>query len=715
MDKIKALLKAEFSLRDEQVNNVIELIDEGNTIPFIARYRKEKTDGMTDEVLRDFNDRLTYLRNLEDKKAEITRLIDEQGNLTNEISASINAAVTLTELEDIYRPFRPKRRTRASIAKEKGLEPLAMIIFAQAEETNPYSEAEKFIDPEKGVESAEDAIAGASDIIAEQISDDPEYRKILRELTLHNGIIVTKAAKEEDSVYNMYYEFSEKASKIAHHRLLAVNRGEKEGFLSVKLEMDEEIIFRYLLGKTVKSSASPCSAIVEAATRDSYSRLIEPSVATEIRNMLTEQAQESSIKVFSKNLSGLLLQPPVKGKVVLGVDPGYRTGCKLAVVDETGKVLETGVAYFTLPIHDKEKSKRLIKKMITENGVSLVSVGNGTASKESEIFVSELIKEINHPVHYMMTNEAGASVYSASKLATEEFPDYDVSLRSAVSIARRLQDPLSELVKIEPKSIGVGQYQHDMNQKRLGEALGGVVEDCVNSVGVDLNTASPSLLSYVAGINKTIAKNIETYRNEIGKFSKRKDLLKVPKLGAKAFEQCAGFLRITDGTEPLDNTSVHPESYKAAMEMLKKLEYTMDDVLAGKLTELKDRVKKYGAEKLAEETGIGVPTLNDIADSLLKRGRDPREELPQPVLRTDVMDINDLKPGMEMTGTVRNVIDFGAFVDIGVHQDGLVHISQICDRYIKHPSEVLGVGDIVKVKILDVDTKKNRISLTMKF
>ena len=715
MDKIKALLKAEFSLRDEQVNNVIELIDEGNTIPFIARYRKEKTDGMTDEVLRDFNDRLTYLRNLEDKKAEITRLIDEQGNLTNEISASINAAVTLTELEDIYRPFRPKRRTRASIAKEKGLEPLAMIIFAQAEETNPYSEAEKFIDVEKGVETAEDAIAGASDIIAEQISDDPAYRKILRELTLHNGIIVTKAAKEEDSVYNMYYEFSEKASKIAHHRLLAVNRGEKEGFLSVKLEMDEEIIFRYLLGKTVKNNASPCGAIVEAATRDSYSRLIEPSVATEIRNMLTEQAQESSIKVFSKNLSGLLLQPPVKGKVVLGVDPGYRTGCKLAVVDETGKVLDTGVAYFTLPIHDKEKSKRLIKKMITENGVSLVSVGNGTASKESEIFVSELIKEINHPVHYMMTNEAGASVYSASKLATEEFPDYDVSLRSAVSIARRLQDPLAELVKIDPKSIGVGQYQHDMNQKRLGEALGGVVEDCVNSVGVDLNTASPSLLSYVAGINKTIAKNIETYRNEIGKFSKRKDLLKVPKLGAKAFEQCAGFLRITDGTEPLDNTSVHPESYKAALEMLKKLEYSMDDVLAGKLTELKDRIKKYGAEKLAEETGIGVPTLNDIADSLLKRGRDPREELPQPVLRTDVMDINDLKPGMEMTGTVRNVIDFGAFVDIGVHQDGLVHISQICDRYIKHPSEVLGVGDIVKVKILDVDTKKNRISLTMKF
>ncbi len=715
MDKIKALLKEEFSLRDEQVNNVIQLIDEGNTIPFIARYRKEKTDGMTDEVLRDFNDRLTYLRNLEDKKAEITRLIDEQGNLTNEISENINAAVTLTELDDIYRPFRPKRRTRASIAKEKGLEPLAELIFAQANETDPYTAAEGFIDSEKGVETAEDAIAGASDIIAEQISDNPNFRKILRELTLHNGIIVTKATKEEDSVYNMYYEFSEKASKIAHHRLLAINRGEKEGFLNVKLEMDEEIIFRYLLSKTVTNNASPCAPLMEAATRDSYSRLIEPSVATEIRNMLTEEAQESSIKVFSKNLSGLLLQPPVKGKVVLGVDPGYRTGCKLAVVDETGKVLDTGVAYFTLPIHDKEKSRRLIKKMITENGVSLVSVGNGTASKESEIFIADLIKEINHPVHYMMTNEAGASVYSASKLATEEFPDYDVSLRSAVSIARRLQDPLAELVKIDPKSIGVGQYQHDMNQKRLGEALGGVVEDCVNSVGVDLNTASPSLLSYVAGINKTIAKNIEVYRNEIGKFSKRKDLLKVPKLGAKAFEQCAGFLRITDGSEPLDNTSVHPESYKAAMEMLKKLDYTMDDVLSGKLIELKNRIKKYGAEKLAEETGIGVPTLNDIADSLLKRGRDPREELPQPVLRSDVMDINDLKPGMEMTGTVRNVIDFGAFVDIGVHQDGLVHISQICDKYIKHPSEVLNVGDIIKVKILDVDTKKNRISLTMKF
>ena len=714
MDKIKAILKEEFSLRDEQINNTIALIDEGNTIPFIARYRKEKTGAMTDEVLRDFAERLAYLRNLEDKKAEISRLIEEQGNLTEEISANIQKAVTMTELEDIYRPFRPKRRTRASIAKEKGLEPLAELIFAQDDSTDAIAAAAEYIDAEKGVESAEDAIAGASDIIAEKVSDDPEFRKTIRELTIHNALITTKAAKDEDSVYSMYYEFSEKASKIAHHRLLAVNRGEKEGFLSVKLDMDEEIIFRYLIGKTVTGKGS-CSEIVDAAVRDSYSRLIEPSVATEIRNMLTEAAQEASIKVFSKNLSGLLLQPPVKNNVVLGVDPGYRTGCKLAVVDETGKVLQTGVGYFTLPNHDKDKAKAQIKRMIEENAVSLVSIGNGTASKESEIFIADLIKTINHPVHYMMTNEAGASVYSASKLATEEFPDYDVSLRSAVSIARRLQDPLAELVKIDPKSIGVGQYQHDMNQKRLGEALGGVVENCVNTVGVDLNTASPSLLSYVAGINKTIAKNIEAYRNEIGKFSKRNELLKVPKLGAKAFEQCAGFLRITDGKEPLDNTSVHPESYKACMAILDKLGYTMEDVISGRLAELKDRIKKYGASKLAEETGVGVPTLNDIADSLLKRGRDPREELPQPVLRSDVMDMNDLKSGMEMTGTVRNVIDFGAFVDIGVHQDGLVHISQICDRYIKHPSEVLNVGDIIKVKILDVDLNKKRISLTMKF
>lgn len=714
MDKIQVLLQEEFSLQSWQVENVISLIDDGNTIPFIARYRKEKTGEMSDEILRSFSERLTYLRNLEEKKAEITRLIDEQEKLTPEIAASIEKAVTLTELEDIYRPFRPKRRTRASIAKEKGLEPLAEIILQQLSETNLTAEAEKFIDTEKGVESAEEAIAGASDIIAEQISDDPEYRKIIRELTLRNGIIVTKASTEEDSVYSQYYDFSEAAGKIAHHRLLAVNRGEKEGFLSVKLEMDSEIIFNYLLKRVVTNPDSECGKAVKAAAEDSYSRLIEPSVATEIRNMLTEEAQESSIKVFSKNLNGLLLQPPVKGKCVLGVDPGYRTGCKLAVVDETGKVLKTGVGYFTLPNHDSDKARAMIKKIIIDYNVNIVSIGNGTASKESEIFISDLIKEIDRPVYYAMTNEAGASVYSASKLATEEFPNYDVSLRSAVSIARRLQDPLAELVKIDPKSIGVGQYQHDMNQKRLGEALGGVVEDCVNSVGVDLNTASPSLLSYVAGINKTIAKNIEIYRNEIGKFTKRKELLKVPKLGAKAFEQCAGFLRIPDGTEVMDNTSVHPESYSAALTVLKNLGYTTDDVLSGNLGEMKNKIKAYGEQKLAEEAGIGIPTLRDIADSLQKRGRDMRDELPKPVLRTDVMSMEDLKPGMEMTGTVRNVIDFGAFIDIGVHQDGLVHISQICDKYIKHPSEVLHVGDIVKVKILDVDVAKKRISLTMR-
>ncbi|MBP3360503.1 MAG: RNA-binding transcriptional accessory protein [Clostridia bacterium] len=714
MDKIKAVLKEEFGLADYQVNNVIELIDDGNTIPFIARYRKEKTGEMSDEVLRSFFDRLSYLRSLEDKKSETARLIDEQGKLTEEISASIAAAATLTELEDIYRPFRPKRRTRASIARDRGLAPLAELLFAQGADTVPEEAAAAFIDAEKGVENNDEALAGARDIIAEEVSDDPQFRKIIRELTMHNAVISSKAAKEEDSVYINYYDFSEKASKLAPHRTLALNRGEKEGFLSVKLEMDEDIIFNYLLKKTVVNPSSPCAPQVEAAVRDSYSRLIAPSVATEIRNMLTEAAQESSIKVFGKNLSGLLLQPPVKGQTVLGVDPGYRTGCKLAVVDETGKVLATGVGYFTLPNHDREKAEKLVGKLISDNNVSLVSIGNGTASKEAEIFIAGLIGKLDRPVYYMMTNEAGASVYSASKLATEEFPEYDVSLRSAVSIARRLQDPLAELVKIDPKSIGVGQYQHDMNQKRLGETLGAVVEDCVNSVGVDLNTASPSLLSYVAGINKTIAKNIEAYRNEIGKFTKRKELLKVPKLGAKAFEQCAGFLRITDGSVALDNTSVHPESYEAAGIILSHLGYSEEDVFSGNLDGLKDKIKSYGASRLAEEAGIGLPTLRDIADSLLKRGRDPRDELPKPVLRTDVMSMEDLKPGMEMTGTVRNVIDFGAFVDIGVHQDGLVHISQICDKYISHPSEVLQVGDIIKVKVLDVDVKKNRISLTMK-
>lgn len=715
MDKITSILMSEFNVAEWQVKNTIGLIDDGNTIPFIARYRKEVTGELSDEVLRSFYDRLTYLRNLEDKKAEINRLIDEQGNLTEEIAASIENAKTMTELEDIYRPFRPKRRTRASIAKEKGLLPLAEILLAQENlQESLLNIAKTFIDTEKEVNSEEDALAGAMDILAEQFSDDPEYRKTIRELTYYNALIVSKGTTEEDSVYSLYYEFSEPVSKIAHHRLLALNRGEKEGFLSVKTELDTEIITKYLERNIIKNEKSEAAEYLKLTIADSYSRLIAPSVETEIRNILTDNAQEASIKIFSKNLSGLLLQPPIKGHTVLGVDPGYRTGCKLAVVDDTGKVLATGIGYFTLPHHDSEKSKKQIKKMISDYNVDIISIGNGTASKESEIFISDLIAELDRPVYYMMTNEAGASVYSASKLATEEFPDYDVALRSAVSIARRLQDPLAELVKIDPKSIGVGQYQHDMNQKRLAGALDGVVEDCVNSVGVDLNTASPSLLSYVSGINKTIAKNITVYRDETGKFKNRKELLKVPKLGAKAYEQCAGFLRVSDGDNLMDNTSVHPESYSAALTLLEKLGYSLDDVANNNISDIFTRLKKNNITEMAAELGVGVPTIKDIADALLKRGRDPREDLPQPVLRKDVLGMEDLNPGMILTGTVRNVIDFGAFVDIGVHQDGLVHISQICNKYIKHPTEVLNVGDIVQVKVLEVDVKKKRISLTMR-
>lgn len=714
-NKIVDILTSEFKIEKWQVTNTIELIDEGNTIPFIARYRKEKTGTLSDEVLRDFSERLTYLRNLEDKKAEIARLIDEQGKLTEELTLAITNANTLSELEDIYRPYRPKRRTRATIAKEKGLEPLAIILFKQEiYEGSIDSVALDFIDAEKGVETTEDALNGAMDIIAEAISDNADYRKSIRSMTLRNAMLVSKAATEEDSVYRLYYDFSEPLSKLAHHRLLAVNRGEKEGFLSVKIELDEQPIINYLHRQVASRKRAITTEYVEAAAEDAYSRLIAPSISNEIRNLLTENAEEASIKVFRKNLSGLLLQPPVKGNVVLGFDPGYRTGCKVAVVDETGKVLDTGIVYCTLPIHDKEKAKTVLKNLITKHNVNIVSIGNGTASKESEIFVSDLIKELDRTVYYVMTNEAGASVYSASKLATEEFPQFDVALRSAVSIARRLQDPLAELVKIDPKSIGVGQYQHDMNQKRLGEALGGVVEGCVNSVGVDLNTASPSLLSYVAGVNSTVAKNIIAYREENGKFSSRKELLKVPKLGNKAFEQCAGFLRIPDSDNVLDNTSVHPESYKAAEELLKKLDYTVQDVAEGNISDIKSRLAQLDTALFASELGIGQITLEDIADSLLKRGRDPREELPQPVLRSDILSMEDLKTGMILTGTVRNVIDFGAFVDIGVHQDGLVHISHICDKYIKHPTDVLSVGDIVKVKVLDVDVKKKRISLTMR-
>ena len=714
-NKIIDIITAEFGLERWQTENTVALIDDGNTIPFIARYRKEKTGTLSDEVLRDFSQRLIYLRNLEEKKEEITRLIDEQEKLTPELSEAIQKAVTLSELEDIYRPYRPKRRTRATIAREKGLDPLAVILFKQ-ENTDKTAEelAEPFINAEKGVETAQDALNGAMDIIAEAISDSADYRKAIRSMTMHDAFLTAKAAKEEDSVYRLYYDFSEPLEKLANHRLLAINRGEKEGFLSVKIEMNEEPVINYLHRQVASKRQSVTTPYVKLAAEDAYRRLIAPSIATEIRNSLTENAQEASIKVFSQNLSGLLLQPPVKGHVVLGLDPGYRTGCKIAVVDETGKVLDTGIVYCTLPIHDKEKAKRVLKGLIEKHNVDLISIGNGTASKESEILVSELIKELDKKVYYMMTNEAGASVYSASKLATEEFPQYDVALRSAVSIARRLQDPLAELVKIDPKSIGVGQYQHDMNQKRLGEALGGVVESCVNSVGVDLNTASPSLLSYVAGINGTVAKNIAAYREENGKFSSRKELLKVPKLGNKAFEHCAGFLRIADGKNVLDNTAVHPESYDAAAALLERLGYSKEDVVSGNLDDIKKRLSRLNTAELADTLGIGEITLTDIADSLLKRGRDPREELPQPVLRSDILSMEDLNPGMTLTGTVRNVIDFGAFVDIGVHQDGLVHISQICDRFIKHPTDVLSVGDVVKVKILEIDVPKKRISLTMR-
>lgn len=714
MDLITKTLIEEFSLMEFQAVNTIKLIDEGNTIPFIARYRKEKTGELSDEILRGFYERLCYLRNIEEKKADIIRLIDEQGQLTPELEAAINNSKTITELDDIYRPFRPKRRTRATIAKEKGLEPLAQIILSQDKNSDIEKIASEYINDEKEVLTVEDALGGAMDIIAEIISDNADFRKELRFMTYNSGILSTKAATEEDSVYRMYYDFSEPISKIANHRILAINRGEKEGFLSTKLEVDEETLVQYLKNELITTKSSPCAKYIELAAEDSYKRLIAPSIETETRNILTDRAQEAAIKIFSKNLNGLLLQPPIKGKTVLGLDPGYRTGCKVAVVDETGKVLDTNVVYCTLPNHDKDKAKSILKTLIAKHDVDLISIGNGTASKETQMLVADLLAEIDKKVFYMVVSEAGASVYSASKLATEEFPEYDVSLRSAVSIARRLQDPLAELVKIDPKAIGVGQYQHDMNQKRLGEALGGVVEDCVNSVGVDLNTASPSLLSYVAGINSTVAKNITLYREENGKFKNRKQLLKVSKLGNKAFEQCAGFLRITDGDNVFDNTSVHPESYTAASKLLEKLDFTQDDVSSGNLLGMKDKLSRLNLKELAEELGVGLPTLKDICEGLVKKGRDPRDELPKPVLLTDVMDINDLKPDMIMTGTVRNVIDFGAFVDIGVHQDGLVHISQICDRYIKHPTDVLGVGDIVKVKILDVDVKKNKISLTMK-
>ncbi|MBQ9375228.1 MAG: RNA-binding transcriptional accessory protein [Ruminococcus sp.] len=714
--EINKILAEEFKLKQEQIDNTIALIDEGMTIPFIARYRKERTGSLDDQILREIFDRLTYLRNLEKRKAEITASITEQEKMTDEIADAIAKAVTLVEVEDIYRPFKPKRKTRASVAREKGLEPLAKLIIAQELDANPSAEAEKYIDEEKGVESAESAVAGAMDIIAEDISDNAALRKYLRTLFGQIGRIVSKASDEEaETVYENYYEFSEPVSKIAGHRILAIDRGEKEGALKVSIDVPEGAGERACISK-FKLNDSDCGKLVEEACIDSYKRLIYPSIEREIRSDLSEKAQEGAIKVFSSNLRQLLMQPPVKGHCTLGLDPAYRTGCKIAVVDQTGKVLDTTVVYPTPPQNKIAEAKKILSKLIEKYNVTTISIGNGTASRESEAFVAELIKEIPQKVSYMVVSEAGASVYSASKLAAQEFPEFDVSLRSAVSIARRLQDPLAELVKIDPKAIGVGQYQHDMPKARLDEALSGVVENCVNSVGVDLNTASHSLLSYIAGVNATVAKNIVAYREENGEFSDRKQLLKVPKLGAKAYEQCAGFLRIQGGKNPLDNTSVHPESYNAAKQLLEKCGLSLDDIsVSTSMETLDSTVSKLGSNTLADEIGIGVPTLTDIITELKKPGRDPRDELPPPLMRSgDIMELKDLKPGMELMGTVRNVIDFGAFVDIGVHEDGLVHISQLCDRYIKHPLEVVKVGDVVKVRVLDVDVKKKRISLTMK-
>ena len=713
MDIIKQLA-AELGLKEWQIENTVKLIDEGNTIPFISRYRKEATGELNDEILRVLDERLSYLRNMEERKEDVKRIIAEQGNLTPELESAIDACQKLTEIEDLYRPFRPKRKTRATVAKAKGLEPLALKIYEQSADYDYQNDALNYINAEKEVSSAEDAVQGAMDIIAEMVSDNAKHRKVLRNMTFKTGIITVKAAKDEDSVYRMYYDFSESCLKIAPHRILAVDRGEKEGFLSVSIEPDLDRIMNYLTGCEVTSS-SPSSSVVDEAVRDSYSRLIAPSIEREIRGELTETAQEQAMKVFKVNLKNLLMQPPIHGKVVIGLDPGYRTGCKVGVVDATGKVLDTGVIYVTHSDAQKESAKEYIKALINKYDVDLISIGNGTASKETEMFAAELLKSIpGTKVRYIITNEAGASVYSASKLGAEEFPDFDVTRRSAISIARRIQDPLAELVKIDPKAIGVGQYQHDMNQKRLSETLGGVVEDAVNSVGVDLNTASAPLLSHISGISATVSKNIVSYREAEGAFSSRTQLKKVPKLGPKAFEQCAGFLRIKDGKNVLDNTSVHPESYDAAKKLLDILGYSVDDVKNGGLDKLKADAKKYGVEKLAAELEIGVPTLYDIIAELTKPGRDPRDEVEQPILRSDVMSIEDLKEGMILTGTVRNVIDFGAFVDIGVHQDGLVHISQLSDKYVKNPMDVVSVGDIVKVRVLEADSKKNRISLSMK-
>ena len=710
---IIAKISEELGIKRHQTEAAVKLIDEGNTIPFIARYRKEATGALNDEVLRNLSERLTYLRGLEERKETVLASIEEQEKLTDELKAQILSAETMVLLEDLYRPYKPKRRTRATIAKEKGLEPLAGVITLQMIKTPLIEEAAKYVAAEKGVTTAEEAIAGASDIIAESISDEADYRTHIRDLTVKKGRMTSTAKDPEtESVYEMYYDFDEPVAKLAGHRILAVNRGEKEKFLTVKIEAPQEDILRYLEKKVIVRDNPQTNEVLRDVVRDAYDRLIAPAIEREIRSNLTERAEDGAIRVFGKNLEQLLMQPPIAGQVVLGWDPAFRTGCKLAVVDPTGKVLDTTVIYPTAPQNKVAEAKAVLKKLIAKYHITLISLGNGTASRESEQIIVDLLKELPVKVQYIIVNEAGASVYSASKLATEEFPNFDVGQRSAASMARRLQDPLAELVKIDPKSIGVGQYQHDMNQKKLGEALGGVVEDCVNKVGVDLNTASASLLEYVSGISKTLAKNIVTYREENGRFVSRAGLLKVPKLGPKAYEQCAGFLRIGDGKNPLDATGVHPESYDATKRLLERLGYTLSDVKERKVEGISKKIHDY--KKLSEELGVGEMTLQDIVKELEKPARDPREDMPKPILRSDVLEIKDLTPGMILKGTVRNVIDFGAFVDIGVHQDGLVHISQMSDKFIKHPLEVVSVGDIVEVKVLSVDPKKQRIQLTMK-
>ncbi len=712
MDILK-IIQQELEVKLSQVEAAVRLIDEGNTIPFIARYRKEATGALNDEQLRKLNERLQYLRSLEEKKQQVLSTIEEQGKLTEELRGEIENASTLVAVEDLYRPYRPKRRTRATIAKEKGLEPLAALIRLQMTEVSVLECAKEYISEEQGIKTEKEALEGAKDILAEDISDEADYRTYIRKITIEEGSVLSQAKDlEAESVYEMYYNFEEPVKKIAGHRILALNRGEKEKILTVKIGVPEEKILGYLKKQVIREENLNTAGILEDVIEDSYKRLIAPAIEREIRNYLTEQAEDSAIQVFGKNLTQLLMQPPIVGQVVLGWDPAFRTGCKLAVVDATGKVLDTTVIYPTAPQNKVEEAKKVLKEWIEKYHVTLISLGNGTASRESEMVIVELLKEIKQTVSYVIVNEAGASVYSASKLATEEFPNFDVGQRSAASIARRLQDPLAELVKIDPKSIGVGQYQHDMDQKKLGEALNAVVEDCVNKVGVDLNTASASLLEYISGISKTVAKNIVTYREENGKFETRSQLLKVPKLGPKAYEQCAGFMRIQGGKNPLDATSVHPESYEKAMALLERLGYSFKDFTLKGLAGISQKIKEE--KGLSQELGIGEITLQDIGKELEKPARDPREEMPKPILRTDVLEMKDLEAGMILKGTVRNVIDFGAFVDIGVHQDGLVHISQMSDKYIKHPLEVVSVGDIVEVKVISVDLNKKRIQLTMK-